>query len=175
MSSRRNSLFAIPLVLAVGCSSNNSNTLAPEAQTLIGVAPADFMAAGSCGTTVQRYVGTLRDVTGSDKISLTGVSSAPFVVGSSPPTPCDKSVVFSNVIAAHAYEVALDGYDRSDVDRLPNSSPSVMFAGSQYVAPRWTAECHGWTDADGGFQPGLAYANVTVILRDCTELGVSNR
>ena len=139
------------------------------------------MAAGSCGTTVQRYVATLRDVTGSDAavFSLRGIyqlgeSSAPFVIGSSPPVPCDASTVFG-VLNAHAYEVDLDGYDRSDVKPLANSSQSIMYAGSQYVAPRWTAACHGWTDTDGGFQPGLAYPNVTVWLRDCTELGVPNR
>ncbi len=174
MPQSRISLFAIPLVLTLGCSSSNSDTTEPEAQTLIGVNPADFMAAGSCGTTVQRYVATLRDVTGSDKISETDTSAAPFVVGSSPPTPCKTPTVFSNVIEYHAYDVDLDGYDRSDIGP-GNSGPAVMFAGSQYVAPRWTAVCHGWTDADGGIQPGLAYPNMTVTLRDCTELGVQNR
>ncbi len=174
MPTRCHSLFATSIVLVLGCSSNNSNTLAPEAQTLIGVEPEDFVVAGSCGTAVQRYVATLRDVTGSDKISQLSTSSAPFVVGSSPPTPCDKSTVFGNVVVSHAYEVAIDGYDRSDIAPLPNSAPSVMYAAAQYVAPRWTAVCHGWTDGDGGVRPGLAYPNMTVTLRDCTELGLQN-
>ncbi len=175
MPPSRASLFGILFVLAVGCSSSNANTIAPEAQTLIRVDPADFMAAGSCGTSVQRYVATLLDVTGSKKIvqPQAGVSAAPFVVGSSPPTSCDASIVFGNVIIYHAYEVALDGYDRSDI-AYQNPGSSLMFAGSQYVAPRWTAACQGWTDADGGVQPGLAYPNMTVTLRDCTELGVQS-
>lgn len=178
MPPTRGSFLTILFVSALGCSSSNSNVLAPEAQTLLGVNAADFMAAGSCGVTVQVYVATLRDMTGADNVDLSLVnlstSSAPFVVGSSAPTPCDESIVFSNVIVSHAYEVDLDGYNRSDI--LPvNLGASVMFAGSQYVAPRWTAACHGWTDADGGVQPGLAYPNMTVTLRDCTELGEPNR
>src|ERR1700690_1715327 len=105
MPPTRGSFLTILFVSALGCASSNSNVLAPEAQTLIGVSAADFMAAGSCGTTVQRYVATLRDLTGSAKIDLLGTSSAPFVVGSSAPTPCDESTVFSNVIVSHAYEI----------------------------------------------------------------------
>ncbi len=153
-----------------GCSSTNSNALPPEAMTLVGVDPADFMVAGSCGNSVQRYVATLHDVTGTDKIYDGGVSSAPFYVTSSSPTPCDESIVFGNVVAYHAYQATLDGYDRSDIVPVYSGS-SAMLAGSAYVAPRWTASCSGWTESDGGAQPGLSYPNMTVMLRRCTKLG----
>jgi hypothetical protein len=159
----------------VGCSSANPNTVAPEAATLIGVDPSDFMAEGACGTQVQVYVATLRDLTGSDKIYDAGVSAAPFVVASSPPTPCDRSLVFGNyVVVSHAYEIDLAGYDRSDI--VPDHGSSAMIlADGQYVAPRWTASCLGWTDSDGGAKPGISYANVTVTLSVCTQLGQSVR
>ena len=158
------------VALMPSCSSTNANTTTPEAQTLIGVDPADFMAAGSCDTRVLRYVATLSDVTGSDNISTSYVSLTPFVVGSSLPTFCNDPVVFGNVVAYHAYVVALDGYDRSDIEAQYQGS-SAMHAGGDYVAPRWTASCHGWTAADGGSQPGLSYPNTTVILHECTRLG----
>ena len=161
------------LLLTLGCSSNNSNTVAPQAQTLIGVNPSDFMAKGACGTQVLLYVATLRDMTGFDKINDSGVSAAPFVVGSSLPTPCDSSLVFSDVMVSHAYEVDLDGYDNPDAGPLAPGTSSAMVAGGQYIPPRWKASCNGWTDADGGVWPGLAYANTTVILRDCTKLGLA--
>jgi hypothetical protein len=160
----------IMLTALSGCSSTNSNALSPEAMTLVGVDPADFMLAGSCGTSVQRYVATLRDVTGAEKISATGVSNAPFDVTSSPPTLCTESIVFGNVVAYHAYEAKLDGYDRSDIAPVYSGSPA-MLAGSDYVAPRWTASCSGWTDGDGGAQPGFSYPYMTVVLRNCTKLG----
>lgn len=165
-------LCAIPLLFIVGCSSSNSNTVAPEAETLIGVNPSDFMADDACGTKVQVYVGTLRDMTGFDKISDAGVSAAPFVVASSPPTACNRSIVFSNVVVSHAYDIDLNGYDRADIAPIPDAAESVMFAGAQYVAPRWTATCYGWSDSGGVYQPGIAYANVTVTLSVCTKLGL---
>lgn len=158
------------LLLTLGCSSTNSNALPPEALTLVGVDPADFMAKGACGVSVLRYVASLRDVTGSDKINTVGVSAAPFVVASSPPTPCDQAIVFNNIVAYHAYEAELDGYDRSDIAPQVDGSPAMQVEGT-YVAPRWTAICHGWTDGDGGARPGYAYPNITVDLRDCTKLG----
>lgn len=166
-------------LLSPGCSSTNNNALPPEAQTLVGVDPDDFMAAGACGVTVMRYVATLRDVSGSDaaidaqlraQLITSGISAVPFVVASSPPTPCDQAIVFGNVVAYHAYDAELDGYDRSDIEPQYAGS-SAMLAEGDYVAPRWTASCHGWTDADGGVQPGYSYPNMTANLRDCTKLG----
>jgi hypothetical protein len=167
---RRLCLEALWLLLGLGCSSTNTSALAPEAQTLVGVDPADFMAQGACGASLVRYVATLRDVTGANKITNVEVSASPFVVASSAPTPCDASVVFGNVVAYHAYEAELDGYASADLQpAYPGSSAMLLDAG--YVAPRWTASCRGWTDGDGGTQPGYAYPNMTVTLRDCTPLG----
>lgn len=169
----RHCLVCTWVLLVAGCGSSNATTLALEAQTLIGVDPKDFTEDGACGTTLQCYVGTLLDVTGSEGISDAGVSATVFLVGSSPPTPCDKAIVFNNAVAGHAYEVTLDGYDRSDIDIEPayqGSSAMRTFVTKTFVAPRWTAACHGWTDTNGNAAPGLSYSNITVTLRECTKL-----
>jgi hypothetical protein len=165
-------LVCMWVLWVVGCGSSNTTTLALEAQTLIGVDPKDFTEEGACGTTLKSYVGTLFDVTGSDGISDAGVSATPFLVGSSPPTPCDRAIVFNYAVAAHAYEVNLDGYDRSDIKpAVPGSSAMVTVDANQtFVARRWTAVCHGWTDTNGNAAPGLSYSNITVTLRECTKL-----
>jgi len=168
----RRCLVCTWVLVVVGCGSSNTTTLALEAQTLIGVDPKYFTEDNTCGTTLKSYVGTLFDVTGSEGISDAGVSATPFLVGSSPPTPCDRAIVFNYAVAAHAYKVTLDGYDRSDITPTdPGSSAMVTSdANRNFVAPRWTAACHGWTDANGNAQPGLSYSNITVTLRECTKL-----
>ena len=179
MPPSRHCYLVLLFLLSTGCSSTNNNALPPEAQTLVGVDPSDFMATGACGVTVMRYVATLRDVSGSDnainaqlraQLITSGISAVPFVVASSPPTPCDEAIVFGNVVSYHAYDAELDGYDRSDI-KPPYTGSSAMLAEGEYVAPRWTASCHGWTDGDGGVQPAYSSPYMTVYLRDCTRLG----
>ncbi len=172
MTSRNNHGLCLALLL-LGCSSTNTNATTPEAQTLIGVDPKDFMTPGTCGTKIQLYVGTLTDVTGPAGIVIAGtegVARTRFVVGSSPPTPCTDSIVFGNVVAYHAYEVTLDGYDQTGIEPLAPGSSAMALDGS-YIAPQATAQCAGWTDTDGGAQPGMSYPYATVMLRNCTKLG----
>lgn len=169
----RNYFWICLALLSFGCSSTNTSTTTPEAQTLIGVDPKDFMEAGVCGTQIQRYVATLTDVTGPDGVVASGtegVAWTPFVVGSSPPTSCADSIVFGNVVAYHAYEVKVDGYDRTDIQPLANGSSAMGVEGA-YIAPRSTAACNAWTDNDGGVEPGISYPNITVMLRNCTKFG----
>ena len=160
-------------LLSFGCSSTNTSSTTPEAQTLIGVDPKDFMGTGVCGTKIQRYVATLTDVTGPDgsiASGTEGIAWRPFLVGSSPPTPCTAELAFGRAVAYHAYEATLDGYDRADIEPLASES-SAMGVEGVYIPPLYTATCHGWTDSDGGVEPGTSYPNVTVMLRNCTKLG----
>jgi len=162
--------YLAPILGLLGCSSTNSSTATLESQTLVAVDPKDFMADGVCGRTVQRYVATLIDESGPSAVGATEVSQSPFLVGSSKPMPCNESIAFGKVVAYHAYEAKLDGYDRTDIEPAAPGS-SAMILGEQLAPPRWTATCHGWTDADGGAEPGISYPNITVNLRNCTKLG----
>jgi hypothetical protein len=165
--------FPCLALLLLGCTSTTASTTTPEAQTLIGVDPKDFMADDACGTRIERYVGTLADVTGPSGLVASGsegVANAAFIVGSSPPTDCAESVVFAEVVAYHAYEVNLDGYDRADIEPAAAGS-SAMLASGTYVAPRFSAVCRGWTNTDGGSEPGVASPNATIFLGNCTKLG----
>lgn len=160
-------------LLLLGCSSNNSSTSTPEAQTLIGIEPQDFVAAGACGSKLELYVGTLWDVTGPERVLAAGsegVAWSRFAVASSPPTACTDSIVFANVIPYHAYEVEIEGYDRADIEPLA-AGTSAMSIGGEYVAPTYSALCRGWTAVDGGSEPGMSYPYITVVLRNCSKLG----
>ncbi len=170
--------ICIPTTL--GCSSSNSQATLPEAQTLVGIEATDFVAEGTCGTQLQSYVATLFDDTGPAGISDAGVSSGRFLVAISAARSCDQATVFSNVIASHAYDVELQGYKQRASDLYSayisaNSGSSAMLlrSDSSYVAPQWTASCHGWTDDEGNAHPGYAYLNVTVTLRECTKFGAA--
>jgi hypothetical protein len=162
--------------MVLGCSSSNSQALVLESQTLVAVEPADFVDDGTCGKQLKTYVATLFDDTGPTGLSDAGVSSGRFLVASSPPKPCSEATVFSRVIAGHAYSVELQGYQQPASDLSPaysGSSAMLLNTDSSYVAPFWTATCHGWTDNDGMVQPGYSYGNATVTLHECTKLGAT--
>jgi len=162
--------FLGAVLLLLGCSETSSTASTPEAVTLVGLDPQDFIAKGACGTQVQRYVATLTDVTGADGIRTDGVSLSPFVVGSSKPMPCTDSITFAKVVDYHAYKANIDGYNRKDIEPAADGSPAMLAEG-QYVQPQWSAICSGWTASDGGTEPGIAYPNITINLSTCTKLG----
>jgi hypothetical protein len=162
------------LVLVWGCGTNYSASTTTESQTLIGIDPDDFVAAGACGDRLRSYVATLFDETGPAGLDDAGVSATSFLVASTPPKSCDESTVFSDVVATHAYRVDLQGYVQPAADLEPadeGSSAMRLRSDQSYIAPEWTATCHGWRDNQGTQQPGYAYANVTMKLNDCSHLG----
>jgi hypothetical protein len=157
----------------LACSSSNGGASTPESQTLIQVAPEDFIVDGACGDELASYVATLFDVTGPAGLSDAGVSGQSFVVASTPPKGCDESTVFSNVVSGHAYMVELQGYTLlpDEIHPAESGSPAMLSSDGSYLTPTWTASCYGWRDRNGNEQPGYAYAYVTMTLRTCSRLG----
>ena len=161
-------------LLPLGCSSSSSTSSTTESQTLIGIDPANFVAGNACGSQLMSYVATLYDDTGLTGLTDAGVSAVSFLVASTPPKSCSEATVFSNVVAAHAYRVDLQGYAQPATDLEPAASGSnamLLRSDSSYVSPTWTASCYGWKDNNGNERPGYAYTDVTVHLTVCSQLG----
>lgn len=122
---------------------------------------------------MRSYAATLYDDTGAAGLQDAGVSATSFVVTSTPPKTCDETTVFSDVVAGHAYRVELQGYVQSAVElgrAAEGSSAMLLLSDGSYIAPAWTASCHGWMDSAGNRQPGYAYAYVTMMLSECSQL-----
>jgi len=161
-------------LLPLSCSSNSTSATTTESQTLIGVDPANFVASNACGSQLMSYVATLYDDTGAGGVGDAGVSAGSFLVASTPPKSCSEATVFSDVVAAHAYRVDLQGYTQLAADLEPATSGSnamLLQDDSSYVKPTWTASCYGWMDNNGNKRPGYAYGYVTVHLTVCSRLG----
>jgi len=161
-------------LLPLSCSSSSTTAATTESQTLIGIDPANFVASNACGSQLMSYVATLYDDTGLTGLTDAGVSAVSFLVTSTPPKSCSETTVFSDVVAAHAYRVELQGYTQPATDLEPAASGSnaiLLRSDSSYVTPIWTASCYGWRDNNGNERPGYAYAYVTVHLTVCSRLG----
>jgi len=161
-------------LLPLSCSSSSSSTSTTEAQTLIGIDPANFVAGDACGSQLMSYVATLYDDTGTTGLTDSGISAGSFLVASTPAKSCSEATVFSNVVAAHAYRVDLQGYALPATDLQPATSGSnamLLRDDLSYVTPTWTASCYGWLDNNGSAHPGYAYEYVTVHLTACSRLG----
>lgn len=163
-------------LLPLGCSSSSTSDATTESQTLIGIDPADFVASNACGSQLMSYVATLYDDTGAAGLEDSGVSTSSFLVASTPPKSCSEATVFSNVIAAHAYRVDLQGYSLPATELIGAASGSnamLLQSDSSYVPPTWTASCYGWMDNNGQQRPGYAYEYVTAHLTVCSRLGTA--
>jgi hypothetical protein len=137
-------LLALPTLLSCGSSGSSA---AYSTQTAIEVSPEGFGLDGTCGSSegeLLTYVATLVDISDDEKEKA---------VMTSPPTPCDRAVRFTDVnagsrgVTPHRYVADLLGFDRADV--------TTKTAGSKYEADgepleaRWLGSCGrlDWPDA----------------------------
>jgi hypothetical protein len=100
----------------------------------------------------------------------------PFVLGSSYPTSCTRSVAFQNVVTpGKLYTAEIDAYDRFADELTPfgdASSGSRRMddaATGEPVAPRWTTRC-----GTGPSQATLAYLNESHALGFCAPLSADD-
>ena len=155
-------VFAPACVLAAGCTDSAGTTISGGISTTIVVEPSAFLGDGvACSPNpgaLQAYVVTLTAWSG---------DSAPFVLGSSFPTPCALGVQFRNlVIAGNVYTAEIDAYDRAAVTLAPWGSASggarqmTDAATGDIVPPRWTTRC-GHGPSDGVLAEASSYNFIT--------------
>jgi hypothetical protein len=150
-----------PLVAAcVPESTLPQGTLVP---TGIKVSPDEFLGSVQCGLeqgAMQSYVATLIDI--SDPLS-------PFVMPSSPPTPCAVPDDFRYLVAAHSYVAEIDGYAQPVSELVPingeASGSRHMLLDHLPIVPRWNGDC-----GSGPNNQAIASADFDVDMRHCTPL-----
>lgn len=136
------------VLLGVACADRPEGSGGVVHPTLVGVSPDDFLGEVPCldaEGAMRSYVATLFDVT---KDLPTGVFELP----SSSLISCRQDVAFSYVVPQHRYTARIQGYDRSELQKLSPGSPHAVDRDGRVVAPRWTTECGGYvepTDAEG--------------------------
>ncbi len=150
-----------PLVAACAPESTlPQGTLVP---TGIKLSPDEFLQGVQCGSqpgAMQSYVATLIDI--SDPVS-------PFVLPSSPPTPCAIPTDFRYLIVGNSYVAEIDGYTQPVQNLIPinglASGSRHMLLDKLPIVPRWNGEC--------GAGPGnqaMASSDFDVEMRHCTPL-----
>lgn len=96
---------------------------------------------------MRSYVATLFDVT-------EDLPSGVFELPSSSLISCQQDIAFSFVVPRHRYAARVQGYDRSDLQKLSPGSPHAVDRDGRVVAPRWTTECGGYIDSSGAGSGG---------------------
>lgn len=162
ISQREMAAVLLSILTLWGCSDARLLDGFSEGQTKIRVSPEAFIgdvpcARGAAGG-LERYVVQLQDVSGGSADA--GVESI-----TSPPVPCDRSVIFA-AVPLRLYAADILGFDRVIEPEDVGS-----------VEPRWSATC-GRGDptlpGDAGvdpFAPTQAARGQTVPLRGCTLFG----
>lgn len=148
----------IASALACGCSDARLLDGFGEGQTRLRVVPDAFVGDVPCVRDspggLQHYVVQLQE------LPLAGApADAGPAISVSPPTPCDRAVVFP-AIPGRAYAAEISGFD------VPASEVASAM-------PRWLATCGrgSGVPADAGidpFEPTIAVGGATVPLRGCT-------
>lgn len=139
----------------------------PQA-TEVAVDPTDFLGDVPCSTAVgalRSYVVTLSAY--DDESDIT-----PFVLGSSPATPCALRAGFRRVVVGgKLYTAEVDGYDLGAAQLVPFGGASSgsrqmrRAGGGEVLTPRWTTHCgHSVATA------AQAEAHARVFVRDCDPL-----
>ncbi|MCC6524772.1 MAG: hypothetical protein IT373_19095 [Polyangiaceae bacterium] len=169
---RRGACFAAALVAclaAAACSTDlglDATSSGASGTTSVVVEPESFLGEVACGPSpgaMQAYVVTL---------TSWPPEGAPFVLGSSFPTPCSLAVYFRNlVVVGNTYTAEIDGYDRpaSSLTAFgaPSSGSRQMYdvESGALVPPRWTGAC-GSGPSDGA----LASVDHTNFIPSCGPL-----
>lgn len=173
--------YASPVLLGawaalVGCGSTTDTsttttttdtTVNTPVATTVTVLPKSFLGAVPCSNNpgaMRTYVATLTDTT---------QSAHPFILPSSPPTPCSQAIAFEYVIAGHEYTAAIDAYTLTVPELQPLGglssgsrtmlwkNPRAALAQRDVIAPvRWTTTC-------GAVFAGI---DVDVPITDCDPL-----
>jgi hypothetical protein len=178
----------------VACSSDDDDDVDTDALTLVAVDSADFPSAANCGvpedSTSPRgaYVAELIDVSGA--VSEAGlVKLDDFIVQSSAPVLCGKTLGFSQVTAERAYEIAVRVYpdidgDPTTLDICTKGNTSVTVTRvdgkctDELATPSSTFHCYGWSKQSDGTEssldapdgePVLAIEYRTAMAHYCTE------
>jgi hypothetical protein len=156
-------IAAVLAPLSAGCAPESTLPQGTLVPTGIKLSPDEFLAGVPCGTqtgAMQSYVATLIDV--SDALN-------PFVLPSSPPTPCAIPTDFRYLVVNDSYVAEIDGYTQPVAQLIPingNASGSRhMLLDNIPVVPRWNGDC--------GAGPGnqaVASSDFDVEMRHCTPL-----
>ncbi|HEY8946896.1 MAG TPA: hypothetical protein VIM73_21785 [Polyangiaceae bacterium] len=142
-SSRASLGVALLCSASVGCGDDDDFSSSGNDLTIVEVVPEAFLGSVPCGAepgAVAVYVATLVDL---GPVSGTaGRPSTDFVLPSSSPAGCTRSVAFGSVVGRHEYRALIEGYDRSDLVQPAAGVPILLDPESgEIVPPRWTAEC----------------------------------
>lgn len=149
--------LCVALAFGSGCSDARLIDGIGEGQTRIRVVPAAFVGDVPCvrgGGGLQHYVVEMQQL----PLAGTPADAGP-AIALSPPTPCERAVVFP-ALPGRAYAADILGFDVAAAS-VPNATP------------RWRATCGRGANAEANaentaFEPTIAVGGATVPLRGCT-------